>query len=330
MTEEGSDNHAISCSIMHFFLGPMVAGMMIEQFLLGTICYHTTTYFRYHFNSDTFFCKSIVVCLVAFTASLGILDFITLYRRLVSDYGECEKFDTQDWTAWMEPSLTACIAFVAHIFYIFRCWAVIRSPVVCISLGVVALSALISGITSTIFCFSIGRVSKLEEVIIPAIIWFASSGICDLGIASVLVLYFWRRESVLRSTNTVITRLRRTSVETGLLTAVCALVNLILFASMPEKGYGMLVHYPMSHVYTLSVLYTLLGRQDLRHILDEGSGTLVSDFRSSFLVAGVLSTTSLDNQFKDDGLRLRNKMSNIVVHNDCQLKPRQSQEEGVV
>jgi hypothetical protein len=64
-----------------------------------------------------------------------------------------------------------------------------------------------------------------------------------------------------------------------------------------EPFHSMLIHYPMSHLYTLSVLYTLLGRYSLRHMLQEGSGTLDSDFQSSFLTAGVLSVVRTLNPF---------------------------------
>lgn len=232
-----------------------------------------------------------------------------LYHNLVSNYGDSEKFDLQNWIAWTEPSLTAWIAFVAHIFYIFRCWAITRSLAVCVFLGVVALSALVSGINFTILCFSGGRLSNLSGTVSTFIPWFLSTVICDLSIAIFLVLYLWRKERVLRSSNAMISRLQRTSIETGFLTAICALLNFIFFLCIPDKGYDMIIHYSISHLYTISVLYTLLAREDLRNILREGSGTLVSEFQSSFLAAGALSTTSLDNRFNGEVYRRRNQVS---------------------
>lgn len=300
MTDESFDNHLPPCYIVEKFLAPVVAGTMVEQWLLGIICSQAVMYFRHHFNSDTIFCRSIVTCLVAFTILLGILDFVALYRRLVPDYGNCYKFDLQDWILWAEPAFTAWIGFVAHIFYIFRCWAVTRSLAVCIFLGVVALNALVSGITVTVYCFAAGRLSNRAGVVTPATVWFISTSVCDMGIAIVLVIYLWGKQSVLRSTNTMINRLRWTSIETGSPTAMCALLNLFLFAAMPERGYDLLFQYSISHLYTISVLYTLLGRQDLRHILHEGAGTFVTDFRNSFLAAGVLSPISSESCSNED------------------------------
>lgn len=327
--DEGSSSPLTPCSAIGPFLGPMLIGIMIEQFLLGIICYQAVAYFRYHFSSDTSFCRSIVACLVVSTILLGILDFTTLYYRLIWEYGDCEKFDIMDWMLWMEPSLTAWVAFVTHIFYIFRCWTVTRSPAICIFLGVVALNSLASGINVAITCFSVGRLSQLPRVVVPSIIWFALTSACDACIAVVLVIYLWRRGSVLRSTDAMISRLRRMSLETGSLTAICALLNLIIFGFTPQTGYGMAAQYSISHSYTLSVLYTLLGRQDLRNILHDGSGTLITDLRSSFLAAGVLSTTSVDNRFNGEGPRLRSKTSNVVTGDNDRLKLEQLQENNV-
>lgn len=325
MTNESLDSLLSPCSIIGPFLGPMLIGIMIEQLLLGIICSQAVVYFRYHFNSDTSFCRSIVTCLVVSTILLGIMDFTMLYYRLVRDYGDCEKFDTQDWMSWMEPGFTAWVAFVTHIFYILRCWAVTRSLVICVFLETVSLVSLVCGVKITISCFIVGRLSQLPRVIFfPSIIWFALTSACDLSIAAVLVFYLWNSRSILRSNDAMITRLRRMSMETGLFTAICTLLNLIFFIFGTPVGYGLSGQYSISHIYTLSVLYTLLGRQDLRNILREGSGTFVTDFQSSFLAAGVLSTTSVDNHFHSEGLRQRSQILNITTYDDCRSKPKQS------
>jgi hypothetical protein len=99
------------------------------------------------------------------------LDSMSLYHSLVWAYGDYEKFDAQSWTTYIEPALTAWVAFVAHVFYIFRCWVVTRSPVICIFLGagmssedyqhlsgmpillfLVAVVSLVSGITYAYTC----------------------------------------------------------------------------------------------------------------------------------------------------------------------------------
>jgi hypothetical protein len=158
MPDESLDNLQQLKALVDNFLGPIVTGIMIEQLLLGIICSQAVTYFRCHFSNDTSFCRSIVTCLVVSTAVLGILDLCVhwlphhfllmskahllpfkstaLYHRLVRDFGDYDKFDLQDWILWAEPSLTAWIGFVAHIFYIFRCWAVTHSLAVCMLLGV--------------------------------------------------------------------------------------------------------------------------------------------------------------------------------------------------
>lgn len=174
--------------------------------------------------------------------------------------------------------------------------------------------------------------SKFSGVIIPTTVWVVSTSLCDLGIAIVLVVHLRRRRSVLCSIDAMITRLERITIGTGLLTSICMLLNLVLFVTIPNKGYGMVLQYSISRLYTLSVLYTLLGRQDLRNILDKGSGTIVTEFRSSFLAAGVLSVFTPDDPPKGDAFRMQNKTSSvqIVVYGDPNSRAKQSLEEGNV
>lgn len=161
-------------SLVATVLGPMVMGVMIEQFLLGIVCYQAITYFCYHFSSDAFFCRSIVIFPVVFTLFQSVLDFIVIFRRLIRDYSNYESLDLQDWVFWMEASLTAWVAFIAHILYVLRGCVVTKPLPVCMFLGVVALTALVSGITVTKVCFSLGRMSKLARLTIPATIGFTS------------------------------------------------------------------------------------------------------------------------------------------------------------
>lgn len=259
-------------------LGPLLTVIMIEQFLLGIVCSQATTYFRYHFCGDGRFIRSIVTFLVVLTIFLGALDFVAIYQTTILDFGNFNKFDLQNWTGWVEPGVTALVALIAHIFYIGRCWTITRSLPFVVFLGIVALLAFASGITVSVYCFVLGRLSELAGAKVTSYIWFLSTSICDLSIASFLAVYFWRNTSVVRNTNVMLSRLRRTTIEAGSLTAVCALLNLILFATLAPSSYYLLAQYSMSHLYTLSVLYTLLGRQGLREILGTGTGTLVTGF----------------------------------------------------
>lgn len=285
-------------------LGPLLTGMMIGLFLLGIVCSQSITYFRYYFSHDGTFIRLIVAFLFVLVVFLGIMDFVSIYQSIIIGYGDFDKFDRQNWASWAEPAVTALVSSIAHAFYIHRCWAVTHSLVVIISLSLVALLAFASGITISVYCFMLGRMSKLAGAVIPSNIWLLSASVCDISIAIILLSRFWSG-GVLRGSSAMLSRLRRITVEAGLLTAICDILNLVLFATFAPASYYLLAQYSISHLYALSVLYTLLGRQDLRELLSNGTDTLVTGFCNN---SWPLSSAQISN---DPEASVRHSVPNI-------------------
>lgn len=66
---------------------------------------------------------------------------------------------------------------------------------------------------------------------------------------------------------TVITRLMIMSMETSSMTAIVAVLNLVLFLPLQNTAYHLLPQFSMSRVYTITVMVTLLARPSLRGAL---------------------------------------------------------------
>jgi hypothetical protein len=74
MAADDSDEWPVlpPASLVNTTVGPLLAAVMIEHLLLGIACSQASTYFHRHFEHDSLFIRSIVVCLVVTNAFFGI------------------------------------------------------------------------------------------------------------------------------------------------------------------------------------------------------------------------------------------------------------------
>ncbi|OBZ68710.1 hypothetical protein A0H81_11139 [Grifola frondosa] len=100
------------------------------------------------------------------------------------------------------------------------------------------------------------------EVIV--IIWLACSAVADSVITIALVWHLRRHKTGFSVTDDVVNRIIRLTVHTGLVTALCATIDLVLFLAMPA-GLHLIFNLPLSKLYTNSLMSTLNSRAILKY-----------------------------------------------------------------
>ena len=78
--------------------------------------------------------------------------------------------------------------------------------------------------------------------------------ICDIAITACMVYCFLSRRTGIKSTDTMLTRLTRYAIETGLATTVVAITDLILYHRYPTINVHLVPCYILTKAYTNSLL----------------------------------------------------------------------------
>ncbi|KAF7326819.1 hypothetical protein MSAN_02497400 [Mycena sanguinolenta] len=94
-----------------------------------------------------------------------------------------------------------------------------------------------------------------------ATIWLALTAACDLVIALGMSYALYTRKTGFSIVDGQISRIIRLTLETGTLTAAAALADIILFLAFPMTTTNFIVDFPLSALYTCSVLAMLNSRQ---------------------------------------------------------------------
>ncbi|KAK0446133.1 hypothetical protein EV421DRAFT_1932795 [Armillaria borealis] len=103
----------------------------------------------------------------------------------------------------------------------------------------VSLTSSVAAMITGIYSFQAGNVTKLtnRKTSIAVGIWCGTSALCDILIAICMTYHLMRNNTSLRRTRMLITKLIRLIIETGTVTAVVALLNLILFFVFPHQTF---------------------------------------------------------------------------------------------
>jgi len=194
-------------------------------------------------------------------------------------------------------------ACVGHVFYAYRIFILSNSQsvpafVIC-TCSISSVAAIITGV----YFFQAGNITKLNnrKVSIAVGIWRGGSALCDIVIAICMTYYLMRSNTGFRRTQIMVTKLIRLTVETGLVTAIGAILNLVLFFAFRDQIFYSTIALIMPKLYANSVYMVLNSRIRIMG----GRDTYTSSTDMEITTAVMRDTTSHPTQGtqRTDGVR---------------------------
>jgi len=123
-----------------------------------------------------------------------------------------------------------------------------------------------------------------------ALVWFLSSCVADILITVSLVMSLSRRKTGFSGTDSVIDKIIRMTIQTGMLTALFSILDVVCFMVLPHAAVNFIWDLALSKLYTNCLMSTLNARQGLNGLSSSNAG--ISEQRrnaSGGLVAQVTS-----------------------------------------
>ncbi|KAJ7100288.1 hypothetical protein B0H15DRAFT_944623 [Mycena belliarum] len=283
--------------------------------------------------SDKDWTKAFVACIFLLDALNTLFDFAYLYDCLIVHFDDVPYLARATWQVILvvfatgerravalcrgvlpssklnnssalgtDPATTAIIAFLVQLFYIRRVKLLTGSVWLALLVGACALSGLAGGIVTSVEVLLEPHFRDFIHFKSVVIVWLAGECVCDIMIATILVVHLRFHKSGIASTDILVDRIIRLTVQTGLATALCATIDLILFLSDPlalQVTYFLNVmladrtglHYfrhlsfniPLCKLYTNSLLSSLNSRTPEGTATADSARGLMTSKRSSML-----------------------------------------------
>jgi len=215
------------------------------------------------YKQDKTWMKIFVMCLLLANAVNAVFSVMYLYDTLVIHFDDPIYLASSTWVLDIEPASTGILSTAVQSFFAWRIYVLTGNVFL---VAVVGLLTLVSGASAIATAISAAIDPHFVDFVKHkywVITWLATASVVDVIITIALVLYLRRNKSGFAAMDDVVDHIIKVTVQTGMITAVLAVLDFILFVASPT-GAHLLVNMLLSKLYTNCLLSSLNARATWR------------------------------------------------------------------
>ncbi|KAF7353771.1 hypothetical protein MVEN_01062500 [Mycena venus] len=246
---------------------PIFIGTIMNWMLLGALAVQIHLYFIAFPRDETRFKLLIAVVFVAEILQT-LSDTRDTIRIFGAGWGDYSKLDEVGWSWFSVPVIGSTVACLGQIFFAWRIYIISRSLVIPSVITFITTLQLGAGLWSGVEISRAGRFSELQfNYFKPPVAWLSATAACDLVIVASTCFYLLksRHRGFQHSTDRMVFRIIKVTVETGLLCTLFALADLSLYVRYRGNNYHLAVCIELSKVYSNSIMIILNSRAHIGH-----------------------------------------------------------------
>ncbi|KAI0692569.1 hypothetical protein BC835DRAFT_1277494 [Cytidiella melzeri] len=238
--------------------GPIFIGMVINLLLYGIMITQTYWYFD-TFKRDKIWMKLFVALLLICDTLNSAFDVSFVYIPLVADYGITPNWSSTPALVLLDPAMTAIVAFLVQMFFAWRVRVLSNNWPLVAFIATCSICQFMGGLGTSIACGIVPEFVQFRRFQVVVIVWLTCSAVADTAITLSLVWHLQKHKTGLIGTDDVVNKIIRLTVQTGMITAVCAIIDLVLFLITPS-GLHLIFNLPLSKLYTNTLMSSLNSR----------------------------------------------------------------------
>jgi len=239
--------------------GPFLIGVCVNCILYGVMLLQVMIYFVSYKKDPAWIRFFVLYLLIAESVNVGC-NIATIYEPLVSRYGTPAALKYFPIMITATPATNVAISAPVQIFTAWRVTVLTRKKWIG---GIIVALALVSAAFAirTAVIIAVVRVfAKKAATRQSATIWLITSSSADVLITATLYFTLSRRKTGFRSTDVMINRILRLTLQTGMWTLTFAMIEVILFLVYGKTTANFAIDFPLSKLYTNALLSTLNAR----------------------------------------------------------------------
>ncbi|KAF8176835.1 hypothetical protein K438DRAFT_2022408 [Mycena galopus ATCC 62051] len=275
--------------------GTMLIGVMLNMMLFGSVVTQMFRYFQ-RFPNDSVWIRLLMAYLLVVQIANVVSECGIIFEPFIIQYGELAAVTVSPkllpadlviivrfLTFWYHRKLTSapvnsisadptflCVEnqrytseYVRSEFVLTAANTIVitRSYILPGIIALLSMASFGSGIDMSIKVFTNPEFRQFGTFTTTTVVWLALSASCDLVIAIGMSHALYTRRTGFKALDGRINQIIRLTLETGSLTAVMALTDITLFHVFPMTMANFIVNFPLSAVYTCSILAMLNSRE---------------------------------------------------------------------
>ncbi|KAF8186653.1 hypothetical protein BJ912DRAFT_457636 [Pholiota molesta] len=232
----------MSAMLITTLTGPLFITLVIDWALFGVL---TTQVYYYSqgFPNDRRTLKALVYSVYLLQLTQTLLRTVTSWKMLASGFGDIDDIDTVSTTAWLSLCVTGGgVAFMVQWFYAHRLAVLSKSKTLAIVIVLISTIAYAGALASGIIAKHANRISKLlanhrSQIFTTTGVWGGAAAVCDAMI-TVCTYYHLQKQrgKGFQKTQALLSKIIRTTVETGAVTAFFSILSMALFYLPGRNG----------------------------------------------------------------------------------------------
>ncbi|KAJ7779959.1 hypothetical protein B0H16DRAFT_1711189 [Mycena metata] len=237
--------------------------------LFATLTVQLYLYYQ-AFPTDRIFIKGLVYSVYCISLIQVTLVTIDAFNTFGYSFGDPSALTTTQFGWLVAPVFGGIVACIVQSFYAFRLYKLSGSRIVPSILVFVALGMGVTGIFDGVSGrkFFRSNLAKLGGTLptgpaTAGVLFLVGTASIDIIIAGCMTYYLTKSDTGFRRTHALITKLIRLSIETGILTALVAVLILALFFGIPGKPYYTAPGKFISTVYANTMFAVLNSRMQI-------------------------------------------------------------------
>ncbi|KAK0440504.1 hypothetical protein EV421DRAFT_1815396 [Armillaria borealis] len=250
-------------------MGALLVGVLFSTALWGTTCVQTFSYIDRYWRLDTLGFRMLVLATFAMDTLHEILICHTIYIYLVSNFANPTQLGIIEWSILVEVIASACVAFMVQSFFTYRVWILSHKNIyLVIFLGSLVAAELIVCIAYFSKAWALESYSESFKVRTLSQSMNAIAAAGDISICGSLIFLLHRSKSGMKRSDAMMNKMILFTLNTGLLTSICAIMSLIMILVYPDTFLYITFFFNLSRLYSNSLLATLNARSGLKTTVD--------------------------------------------------------------
>ncbi|KAJ7314921.1 hypothetical protein DFH08DRAFT_894197 [Mycena albidolilacea] len=251
-------------------VGPILLGIFLNTYLYGLV---TNQYINYVNHSECALvselcktnhqstCRAVVIVLFVVDTTHSAVGIYAAWDLCVTNFNNPNILGTLGWTTSYTAVAMATSSVVTQVFLIHRVFKLTKKnkPLV-VFLATMSIGGYVCGWIAAVKSAIMKDAGKLRQILPLVTAWLALFCIVDLLITAILIFVLVHSKTGFRRTDTIINRVIRGAIQTGLFAAMVALSDLFCFIFAPHTNFYMMFAYPLGRIYTNTLLDTLNAR----------------------------------------------------------------------
>ncbi|KAJ7196391.1 hypothetical protein GGX14DRAFT_574964 [Mycena pura] len=240
--------------------GPMLVGVFFNMILYGVLVGQVLTYYASP-KPDALWMRVFIACLFFIETANTALDMSMMYQPLILDYGQKPVFFP---TVFMtDPLCVVLVSMPIQLFFAWRIYQLTKSPWIPAVIAVFAVASFAGGVWTATMVQVLRLFAKKPMLHDPALLWFLAACVADVLITVSLVTTLSKKKTGFSATDSVVDKIIRMTIQTGMVTALFSILDVVTFMALPHIAVNFVWDLALSKLYSNCLLSTLNARQTL-------------------------------------------------------------------